>query len=176
MDMYTPEIYIDEDKIAQRIQELGHQITKDFANEEVVMICVLKGAYVFCADLMRNINLPVSLEFVACSSYGNSTESSGNVKIEMDVTGSIENKNVIIVEDIVDSGLTIKTLEKILHLRNPKSMKLASLLYKPARLKHDIKIDYLAFEIEDKFVVGYGLDYAGRYRELPYIGILNAGH
>ena len=125
---------------------------------------------------MRKINLPVRLEFVSCSSYGDAMHSSGKVKIDLDATGPIENENVIIVEDIVDSGLTIKTLIEFLKMRKPKTIKLASLLHKPSRSKFDIKIDYLAFEIDDKFVVGYGLDYAGRYRELPYIGFLNAGH
>ncbi|MBL7663944.1 MAG: hypoxanthine phosphoribosyltransferase [Bacteriovoracaceae bacterium] len=176
MEHYTPEILISDDEIAARIEALGNQITKDFENQEVVVICVLKGSYVFCADLIRKIQLPLRLEFVACSSYGESMSSSGNVHIDLDVTGSIENQNVIIVEDIVDTGLTIKTLLETFKLRRPKSLKLASLLYKPSRLKYSIDIDYLAFEIEDKFVIGYGLDYAGRYRELPYIGILNAGH
>lgn len=176
MDLYTPEILISEEEIANRIKEVAKQITKDYSNQEVVLLCVLKGAYVFCADLMRKIDLPVRLEFVSCSSYGDDMVSSGKVKLDMDVTGPIENANVIIVEDIVDSGLTLKTLIEILKLKNPKSIKLASLLFKPSRLKHDVDIDYLAFEIDDKFVVGYGLDYAGRYRELPYIGFLNAGH
>lgn len=176
MDLYNPEILVSEEEIATRIKALGAQITRDFSNQEVVIVCVLKGAYVFCADLIRKINLPVRVEFVSCSSYGNDTSSSGSVKIEMDVSGSIDNENVIVVEDIVDSGLTIKVLNAHLQARNPKSLSLAALLNKPSRSKHNTKINYLAFEIEDKFVVGYGLDYAGRYRELPYIGILNAGH
>ncbi len=176
MEYYSPEVLISEEQIATRIKELGEQITRDFPNQEVVLLCVLKGAYVFCADLMRKINLPVRLEFVSCSSYADSMQSSGKVKIDMDATGPIENQNVIIVEDIVDSGLTIKTLIEVLKIKKPKLIKLASLLHKPSRTKHENKIDYLAFEIDDKFVVGYGLDYAGRYRELPYIGFLNAGH
>ncbi len=176
MDYYQPEVLINEDEIAKRVNALGKEITQDYANEEVVLICVLKGAYVFCADLMRKINLPVRLEFVSCSSYGDGLYSSGRVKVEMDVTGPIENCHVIIVEDIVDTGLTIKNLVELIQLKSPKSLKLASLLYKPSRTRHETKIDYLAFEIDDKFVVGYGLDYAGRYRELPYIGFLNAGH
>jgi hypoxanthine phosphoribosyltransferase len=176
MEMYTPEALITEDEIALRIQELGTAITRDFENEELVVICVLKGAFIFCSDLMKKINRPLSLEFISLSSYGDSTNSSGNVRLEMDITANIEGKNVLIVEDIVDSGLTIKTLMEMLSVRNPKTVKLASLLFKPVKLKHKVNIDYLGFEIEDKFVIGYGLDYAGRYRELPYIGILNAGN
>jgi hypoxanthine phosphoribosyltransferase len=174
--MYTPEALITEDEIALRIDALGQAITKDYENQELVVICVLKGAFIFCSDLIKRINRPLSLEFISLSSYGDSTNSSGNVRMEMDITANIEGKNVLIVEDIVDSGLTIKTLMEILSARKPKSIKLASLLFKPVKLKHRVTIDYLGFEIEDKFVIGYGLDYAGRYRELPYIGILNAGN
>lgn len=176
MELYTPETLITEEEIALRIQALGNAITKDFENEDLIIICVLKGAFIFCSDLIKKINRPISLEFISLSSYGDSTNSSGNVRLEMDITANIEGKNVIIVEDIVDSGLTIKTLMDMMSVRKPKSVKLASLLFKPIKLKHKVKIDYLGFEIEDKFVIGYGLDYAGRYRELPYIGVLNAGN
>ena len=175
-DLYTPEVLISEEEIALRVKELGNAITKDFANEEVTVLCVLKGAFVFCADLVKKINLPLNLEFINLSSYGASTTSSGEVTMDMDITGAIEGRNVLIVEDIIDTGLTIKTLMEHLELRKPKSVKVATLLYKPSNAKHQVPIDYMAFEIEDKFVIGYGLDYAGRYRELPYIGILNAGH
>jgi hypoxanthine phosphoribosyltransferase len=130
----------------------------------------------FCSDLIKKIERPIVLEFMQVSSYGDGTTSTGNVKINMDISGSISGKNVLVVEDIVDTGLTITTLFKILGQRGPKSLKLASLLYKPSRNTHPAKIDYLGFEIEDKFVIGYGLDYAGRYRELPYIGVINAGN
>lgn len=176
MELYTPEALISEEEIALRIAALGSAITKDFEDEEIVVICVLKGAFMFCSDLIKKINRPLSLDFISLSSYGDSTHSSGNVKLEMDITANIEGKNVVIVEDIVDSGLTIKTLMEILSVRKPKTIKLASLLFKPTKLQHKVTIDYLGFEIEDKFVIGYGLDYAGRYRELPYIGILNAGN
>lgn len=176
MEMYTPEALISEEEIAMRIDALGKAITKDFENEELVVICVLKGAFIFCSDLIKKINCPLKLEFISLSSYGDSTNSSGNVRLEMDITANIEGKNVLIVEDIVDSGLTIKTLMEMLSVRKPKTVKLASLLFKPVKLKHNVTINYLGFEIEDKFVIGYGLDYAGRYRELPYIGILNAGN
>ncbi len=176
MEMYTPEALITEDEISLRIEALGNAITNDFGNEDLIVICVLKGAFIFCSDLIKKINRPVSLEFISLSSYGDSTNSSGNVRLEMDITANIEGRNVLVVEDIVDTGLTIKTLMDMLEVRKPKTVKLASLLFKPVKLKHQVKIDYLGFEIEDKFVIGYGLDYAGRYRELPYIGILNAGN
>lgn len=176
MEMYTPEVMISEEEIALRLSELGRAITNDYENEELVVICVLKGAFIFCSDLIKKVNRPVRLEFISLSSYGDSTNSSGNVRLEMDITANVEGKNVLIVEDIVDTGLTIRTLIDMLHLRKPKSIKLASLLFKPVKLKHKVNIDYLGFEIEDKFVIGYGLDYAGRYRELPYIGVLNAGN
>ncbi len=176
MELYTPETLIPEEEITMRIEALGKAITRDFEDQELVIICVLKGAFMFCSDLIKQINRPIKLEFISLSSYGDSTNSSGNVRLEMDITANIEGKNVLIVEDIVDTGLTIKTLMDMLALRKPKTVKLASLLFKPVKLKHKVNIDYLGFEIEDKFVIGYGLDYAGRYRELPYIGILNAGN
>jgi hypoxanthine phosphoribosyltransferase len=176
MELYTPEALITEDEISLRIESLGNAITKDFENEDLVVICVLKGSFMFCSDLIKRINRPLKLEFISLSSYGDSTNSSGNVRLEMDITANIEGKNVLIVEDIVDTGLTIKTLLELLSVRKPKKIKLASLLFKPSKLKHKVNIDYLGFEIEDKFVIGYGLDYAGRYRELPYIGMLNAGN
>ncbi len=176
MELYTPEALISEEEISLRIAALGSAITKDFEGESLVVICVLKGAFIFCSDLIKKINRPLTLEFISLSSYGDSTHSSGNVRLDMDITANIEGKNVLIVEDIVDSGLTIKTLIEMLSVRKPKTVKLASLLFKPSKLQHKVQIDYLGFEIEDKFVIGYGLDYAGRYRELPYIGILNAGN
>jgi hypoxanthine phosphoribosyltransferase len=176
MDDFTPDVLISEEEIAIRVEALGKAITEEFEGEELTVICVLKGAFMFCSDLLKQINLPVKLEFIALSSYGDGTNSSGNVKLEMDLSGSIAGKNVLVVEDIVDTGLTIKTLTEMLNVRNPKTLKLASLLFKPTRNEHPAKIDYLGFEIEDKFVIGYGLDYAGRYRELPYVGVLNAGN
>ena len=176
MELYTPEVLISEEEIALRIEALGKDITKEFEGQDLIVICVLKGAFMFCSDLIKKINLPIKLEFISLSSYGDGTQSSGNVRLEMDITANIEGKNVLVVEDIVDSGLTIKTLMELLTVRKPKTVKLASLLFKPVKLKHTVKIDYLGFEIEDKFVIGYGLDYAGRYRELSYIGVLNAGN
>jgi hypoxanthine phosphoribosyltransferase len=176
MESYTPDVLISEQEIALRIEALGQAISSDFAGEEVTVICVLKGAFMFCSDLIKKIDLPVKLEFISLSSYGDGTKSSGNVEVQMDITSSISGKNVIIVEDIVDTGLTIQTLRGILESRNPKVLKLASLLFKPTRNEFPAKIDYLGFEIDDKFVIGFGLDYAGRYRELPYVGVLNANN
>lgn len=176
MSSFTPDVLISEEDIALRIQDLGKSISADYAGEELVVVCVLKGAFMFCSDLVKKIERPVRLEFIQLSSYGDGSKSSGNVKLEMDLSGAINGKNVLIVEDIVDTGLTINTLLKTLHLRKPKSIRLASLLYKPSRNTHPVEIDYLGFEVEDKFVIGYGLDYAGRYRELPYIGVINAGN
>lgn len=176
METFQPDVLISEEELALRIEALGKAITDDFQGEELTVICVLKGAFMFCSDLIKKINLPVKLEFIALSSYGDGTSSTGNVKLEMDLSGSIAGKNVLVVEDIVDTGLTIKTLTKMLEVRQPKTIKLASLLFKPSRNEHPATIDYLGFEIEDKFVIGYGLDYAGRYREIPYIGVLNAGN
>ena len=176
MENYTPEVYLSEEEIRIRVIELAKSITEDFAGEELLVICTLKGALIFCADLIRKIELPVQLEFISLSSYGDGMQSSGEVKLDMDLSSSIKNKNVLIVEDIVDTGLTMQTLRALILQRSPKKLKVASLLYKPMRAKVKTTIDYMGFEIEDKFVIGYGLDYAGRYRELPYVGVLNAGN
>tara|TARA_Y100000031_G_scaffold16083_1_gene16749 strand:- start:162 stop:689 length:528 start_codon:yes stop_codon:yes gene_type:complete len=173
---FQPEVLISEEELAIRIKALGKAITSDFENEEVLVVCILKGAFMFCSDLMKEIDLPTRLDFMQLSSYGDGMKSSGSVKIDLDISESIKDKNVIIVEDIVDSGLTMKTLLELLKARGPKSVKIASLLFKPSRNIHKVPIDYLGFEIEDKFVIGYGLDYAGRYRELPYVGVVNAGN
>ena len=163
-------VYLSQDQIQQRVKELGAQISKDYANKEIVLVGVLNGSFIFLADLVREITVPASIEFISASSYVG-TESSGNLKINLDLKADIKDKHVLIVEDIVDTGLTISELKKDFLKRAPKSLKLVSLLFKPARLEHKVDIDYLAFEIEDNFVIGYGLDFDGRYRELPYIGI-----
>ncbi|MBK24462.1 MAG: hypoxanthine phosphoribosyltransferase [Halobacteriovorax sp.] len=163
--------YLSEEKIKQRVAELGAEISKDYAGEEVVVVGVLNGSFIFMADLVRQMDLPVKMEFIGASSYGDATISSGNVKIHLDLRKDISNQHVLLVEDIVDTGNTIKALQELLSTRKAKSVKVCSFLFKPARLEQDVKIDYLAFEIEDHFVIGYGLDYAGRYRELPYVGI-----
>jgi len=165
------EVYLSEEKIQNRVNELAEQINKDYAGKELFVLGVLQGSFVFCADLIRKINVPVEIDFISASSYGAGTVSSGEVKISYDLTREIKDKHVLIVEDIVDTGLTLNKLMKHLEKKNPASMKLASLLFNPAKLEHKVDIDYLAFEIEDKFVIGYGLDYDGKYRELPYVGI-----
>jgi len=167
----TVEVYLSQEKIAERVAELGKIITSDFSGEEVVVVGVLNGSFMFTADLVREIKTSVTIEFISASSYGDGTISSGELKINLDLKKDIANKNVIIVEDIVDTGLTLTRLKEDFLKRGPKSLKVASLLFKPARLEHPIDIDYLGFEIEDKFVIGYGLDFAGKYRELPYVGI-----
>jgi hypoxanthine phosphoribosyltransferase len=162
-------------KIAARIREIGAQITRDYAGQELVLVGVLKGSFLFLADLARAIESnDVRVEFLGVQSYGDETSSSGVVEITFDLKKPIEGKHVLVVEDIVDTGLTMQYIEKNLATRGPASVKLCSLLHKPARKKVDIKIDYLGFTIEDLFVVGYGLDYAQRYRNLPYIGVLKA--
>ena len=165
------EVHISQEQIAARVRELGEQINRDYEDKEIVVVGVLTGAFMFCADLIREIKVPVKIEFMSAASYGDDTESSGNVKIRLDLKHDIKDKHVLVVEDIVDTGLTITSLLTMLKARHPASIRLASLLHKPARSIHKVHIDYLAFKIEDNFVIGYGLDYAERYRELPYIGI-----
>lgn len=163
-------VFISEEQIAARVKELAQMINRDYAGKEVILVCVLNGSFIFCADLIRQIKVPVQVEMVSLSSY-EGMESSGQVSFRLDVKQSLVGKNVIIVEDIVDTGLTISFLLKHMKLKNLASLKLCSLLLKRARLKIEVPIDYLGFDIEDKFVIGYGLDYDGRYRELPYIGV-----
>jgi hypoxanthine phosphoribosyltransferase len=163
---------LSKEKIAERIRELGAQINKDYASEKLVLVCVLKGSFVFTADLARQLDGHVSVEFLGVRSYGEGTESTGVVQITQDLTKSIEDEHVLIVEDIVDTGLTIAHLLDLFKTRKPASVKVCSLLHKPARTKIEVPIDYLGFTIEDKFVVGYGLDWAQRYRNLPFIGVV----
>jgi len=161
------------EEIAVRVKELGAQITKEYADKSLVLIVVLKGSFVFAADLCRAIDLHhVRLDFLGVRSYGEGTETSGVVQITQDLSKPISNEDVIIVEDIVDTGLTIAHLMDLLRTRQPRSVKVCALLHKPARAKVEVKVDYLGFTIEDKFVVGYGLDFAERYRNLPYIGVV----
>lgn len=164
---------IDEKKIAARVKELGAEITKLCSREEWIVVCVLKGSFMFFADLTRVIDADVKTEFLGVSSYGNSHKSSGEVKLTLDLTNAIEGKNVLLIEDIVDTGLTMDYLAKTLKTRKPKTLKTCALLLKPAALKIDLKLDYVGFEIGNEFVVGYGLDYQGYYRNLPYIAQVN---
>ena len=167
------EVLIDEVRLQAEIKKLGEQLTKDYEGKDLVVIGVLKGSVVFMVDLMRHIELPLTIDFMSVSSYGNSTVSSGVVKILKDLDASIEGKDVLIVEDILDSGATLSYLINVLEQRNPASLKIATLLDKPERRVKDITPDYTCFVIPDAFVLGYGLDYEGKYRNLPYVGILD---
>jgi len=161
------------EQIAARVRELGRAITEDFKDRPLVLVLVLKGSFVFGADLARAIDLyDCRVDFLGTRSYGEGTESSGVVQITHDLSRPIEGQDVLIVEDIVDTGLTLAHLLDLLRTRKPRSVKVCSLLHKPARSKVQVKVDYLGFTIEDKFVVGYGLDFAERYRNLPYIGVV----
>ncbi len=163
------------EQIARRVREMGAQIERDYQNKELVLLGVLKGSYMFISDLARSIDLPLSIDFIGLSSYGEATESSGVVKITSDLAKPIENKHVLIVEDIVDTGLTMRYLLDNLATRRPASVKLCTLLHKPSRARTRIPIDYLGFQIEDRFVVGYGLDHEDKYRNVPFIGVLRHG-
>jgi len=165
-------VLLSADELAKRIDELGAEITADYADKEILMIGVLRGAVVFMADLARAIKVPVAIDFMAVSSYGAGTSSSGVVRILKDLDEHIEGKHVLVVEDIIDSGLTLNYLLENLKSRKPASLKLCTLLNKPERRKVNVNIDYNGFNVPDYFVVGYGLDYAEKYRNLPFIGIL----
>jgi hypoxanthine phosphoribosyltransferase len=160
------------EQIAARIRELGAQITRDYDGKTLVLVCVLKGSFVFAADLARAIDLPVRIDFLGTRSYGVDTETSGVVQITQDLSRPIDHEHVLLVEDIVDTGLTVAHLFDLLRTRGPASVKLCALLHKPARARVQVKIDYLGFTIEDRFVVGFGLDFGERYRNLPYIGVI----
>jgi hypoxanthine phosphoribosyltransferase len=160
------------DSISGRVKELGAQITRDYADRALVLVCVLKGSFVFAADLARLIDLPLRVDFLGVRSYGEGTEASGVVQITQDLSRPIALEDVLIVEDIVDTGLTIAHLMDLFRTRQPRSVKVCALLHKPARAKVEVKIDYLGFTIEDRFVVGYGLDFSEKYRNLPYIGVV----
>ena len=163
-------VMLSEEEINSRIAELGEQISRDYQGKEIFLICILKGASFFACELAKRITVPVNIDFMKVSSYGGGTVSSGQVSIKMDVSESIAGKDVLIVEDIIDSGNTLNLLPKILMERGPKSIRLCALLDKPDRREVDVKMNYVGFRIPDKFVVGYGLDYDQRYRNLPYIG------
>jgi len=172
-DLNPSEILLSADQIQKRIAELAREIRRDFPGD-LHLIAVLKGAFVFLSDLLRNMEGQVSLDFMAVSSYAKGTTSSGEVRLLKDLDTSLDGRNVIIVEDIVDTGLTLTYLQDILRARNPKSLRTACLLSKPSRRKVDVKVEYIGFTIEDRFVVGYGLDYAEQYRNLPHIAILGS--
>ncbi len=166
------DVLISEEKLTKRVQELGAEISKDYADKEISMICVLKGGVMFMTDLAKEIKPLMSMDFMAVSSYGAETSSSGIVKIVKDLDEPIEGKDVLIVEDIIDSGRTLSYLVKVLEDRNPSSIKIVTLLDKPDRRVVDVDVKYVGFTIPDEFVLGYGLDYQQNYRNLPYIGIM----
>lgn len=176
MALELPKVLIPESKIQQKIQDLATEISFDYRGKELTAICVLKGSYVFFADLIREIDLPMNCEFMGVSSYGDKTESSGEVKLTLDVNEGLTGKHVLLIEDIVDTGLTMQYLIQTINARKPASLRVCSLLLKPEALKVDVNIDYVGFKLSKEFVVGYGLDYAGRFRNLPYIGVLEHEH
>ena len=165
-------VLLSEEEVDKRIKEIGEQISKDYAGKQVHLVCVLKGGSFFMCELAKRITVPVSLDFMSVSSYGSDTKSSGVVKIVKDLDESLQDKDVIVVEDIVDSGRTLSYLMEMLRDRKPASLSLCTLLDKPERRVIDVHVDYTGFQIPDEFVVGYGLDYDQRYRNLPYIGIV----
>ncbi len=166
------EILLSEEQIKETVEKLGRQISEDYRDKNLVLVSVLKGSVVFMADLMRNVTIPCEIDFMAVSSYGKGTKTSGNVKIIKDLDRSVEGMDLLIVEDILDSGRTLSYLREMLKQRNANSIKICTLLDKPERREADIKADYFGAVIPDAFAVGYGLDYAEKYRNLPYIGIL----
>ena len=166
------EVLFSEEKIASIVRNMGRQSSEDYVGKNLFMVSVLKGSLVFMADLMRAVTIPCSIDFLSVSSYGNGTASSGEVRILKDLDCSLEGKDLLIVEDILDSGMTLSFLLKTLSARNPASIRLCTFLDKPERRRVDIRPDYVGAEVPDKFIVGYGLDYAEKYRNLPYIGVL----
>ena len=165
-------VMIDEDTVDARIKEIAEQISKDYAKKEVRLICILKGSVFYTTELAKRLTIPTTMDFMKISSYGAGTVSSGEIKIRKDLDESIEGLDVIVVEDIVDSGNTLNQLLPILRERNPRSLAVTTLLDKPSRREVEVEVDYTGFEIEDKFVVGYGLDYDQSYRDLPFIGVV----
>ncbi|CAM3469008.1 hypoxanthine phosphoribosyltransferase [Paenibacillus catalpae] len=166
------EVLYDEGQIRAKVKELGETLSRDFDGRNPLVICVLKGAFIFMSDLVKEMPIKLEIDFMAVSSYGASTKSSGVVKIIKDLDASVEGRDVLIVEDIIDSGLTLSYLIDVLERRNAKSVTVATLFDKPARRSVDLEADYTGFSLPDEFVVGYGLDYAEKYRNLPFIGIL----
>jgi hypoxanthine phosphoribosyltransferase len=173
LEQAVTEVLIDRDVLQRRIEELGEEISIDYAGRDLLLIGVLKGAVFFMADLMRNLTIPCEIDFMAISSYGDSTDSSGVVRILKDLDINIEGRDVLIVEDIIDSGLTLSYLMRNLEARGPASLEICALLTKPERREAEVPVRYIGFEIPNRFVIGYGLDFAERYRNLPYVGILD---
>lgn len=172
----APKVLIPEVKLQSRLAELGQEINHDFRGREIVAVCILKGSFVFFSDIIRHLDMPLSCEFLGVSSYGNKMVSSGEVKVTLDINEPLEGKHVIVFEDIVDSGLTLSYIMNSLRARKPATLKSCSLLLKPDALKTEVQVDYTGFKIGNEFVVGYGIDYAGKHRGLPYVGYLEHGH
>ncbi|MGL4799790.1 MAG: hypoxanthine phosphoribosyltransferase [Cellulosilyticaceae bacterium] len=172
MEKDIKQVLLSAEQIADKVKELGEQITRDYEGQELLVVGILKGSNVFMSDLVRKIQMPMKMDFMVVSSYGNATESTGVVKIIKDIEESLEGKHLLIVEDIIDSGLTLKYLKQMLETRKPASIKLCTLVDKPARRKETVYVDYIGFELPDEFIVGYGIDYAEHYRNLPHIAIL----
>ena len=172
MEKHHVEVMLQEDVVDARIKELGEQISRDYAGKRLVMVSVLKGSVVFMADLMRAVTVPAEIDFMCVSSYGSGVKTSGVVKIIKDLDNDLAGMDLLLVEDILDSGMTLEYIKKLLLGRNPNSIKICTLLDKQERRKADVAADYKGFEVPDEFVVGYGLDYAEKYRNLPYIGVL----
>ncbi|MCM2276496.1 MAG: hypoxanthine phosphoribosyltransferase [Oligoflexia bacterium] len=171
-----PKVLIPEVRLQARIAELAQEIGNDYRGHDITAICVLKGSFVFFSDLIRKLDLRCTCEFLGVSSYGNKMVSSGEVKVTLDLNDPIENKHVLVIEDIVDSGLTLSYIMNTLRARKPASLKSCSLLLKPDALKTDIEPDYTGFKIGNEFVVGYGIDFAGKFRGLPFLGYIEHGH
>lgn len=165
-------VLFSKEQLAERIKGLAKRLDEDYAGKKPLMVAILKGSVMFFTDLIREMRLPLSIDFMSISSYGNGVKSSGEVKMIKDLDNKIEGKDVVIVEDIVDSGYTMKYLKHLLEARNPASIKICALLDKPSRRETDVHVDYTGFEVGNEFVVGYGLDYAGLYRNIPFIGVL----
>lgn len=175
MELYKDlkEVLFSKEQIAEKVKELGKQISNDYKGKQLLLICTLRGASVFFSDLIREIDADLTIDFIATSSYGSQTTTSGEVKLTKDLSTPIEGKNVIIVEDIIDSGLTLKYVKRMLETRNPASLKICALLDKPEGRRTELKGDYIGFTIPKVFIVGYGLDYDEKYRQLPEIGVLD---
>ena len=165
-------VLLSEDEIREKVRELGGKITADYKNSNLMLVTVLKGAVVFLADLMRQIDVPAEIDFMVVSSYGSGVKSSGVVKIVKDLDVPLAGKDILIVEDILDSGLTLSYIKELLESRGPRSIRIATLLDKPSRRKVDLQADYIGFSVPDEFVIGYGLDYDEKYRNLPFVGVL----
>ena len=172
MDEHIAEVLYSEEDLKQIVRRMGAEISRDYAGKNPFLVCVLKGSFVFMSDLARAIDIPCTIDFLSVSSYGSGTSSSGEVQLIKDLTCPLGDKDLLVVEDILDSGVTLSFLLEMLSARHPRSIRLCTLLDKPARRKVDIKANYVGAEVEDKFIVGYGLDYAEKYRNLPYIGVL----